>query len=113
METDAADATQARYTLAPFGYGDLVSQRRSNATSFYHSDMLGTTRALTAADQSLTDTYAYTAFGSRVASSESTANPYRYVGKLGYYQEAALDGCYLRRRYYTPGTGRFVSRDPV
>jgi RHS repeat-associated protein len=73
--------------------------------------MLGTARALTAADEAVTDTYAYTAFGSRVASSESTANPYRYVGKLGYYAEAALDGYYLRRRYYQPGTGRFVSRD--
>ena len=31
-ETDGSNATVARYTLAPFGYGDLVAQRRSAAS---------------------------------------------------------------------------------
>jgi len=75
LETDAGDTTVARYTLAPFGYGDLLSQRRSNASSFYHFDAIGSTRALTAADQSTTDTYLYEAFGTLRTSSGTTTNP--------------------------------------
>jgi hypothetical protein len=33
--------TQAEYTLQPMTYGNLLSQRRSNASSFYHFDALG------------------------------------------------------------------------
>ena len=54
LDTDAADATVARYTLAPFGYGDLVSQRRSNASALYHFDALGSTRALTDSSEAFT-----------------------------------------------------------
>jgi RHS repeat-associated protein len=113
MDLDGSDATVARYTQAPFGYGDLLSQRRSNATSFYHFDALGSTRALTESDEDISDTYLYDAWGVLKASTGSTINPYRYVGKLGYLREAALDGYLLRRRYYREGMGRFVSVDPA
>jgi RHS repeat-associated protein len=113
MDLDGSDATVARYTLAPFGYGDLLSQRRGNATSFYHFDALGSTRALTESDEDISDTYLYDAWGVLKASTGSTTNPYRYVGKLGYLSEAALDGYLLRRRYYRQAGGRFVSVDPL
>ena len=51
----------------------------------------------------------YYAFGESLTSSGSTVNNFRYVGNLGYYNEAALALQYLRARYYQPGTGRFVS----
>jgi len=43
LETDSGNSTVAAYTLAPQGYGALVSQRRSGATSFHHYDALGST----------------------------------------------------------------------
>jgi len=113
MELNAAGATAARYTLAPFGYGDLVSQRRSGVSSFYHFDALGTTRRVTAADESTQLTYVRDAFGSGIASTGTTTNRFRYLGKLGYVQEDTLAGALLRRRYYQYEIGRFVSRDPV
>ncbi|MBM3500427.1 MAG: hypothetical protein FJX74_17355, partial [Armatimonadetes bacterium] len=82
LETNGNGVTQARYTLAPFGYGDLVSMRRASTTSFYHSDALGSTRALTDGDEAVTDTYLYSAFGNLLASTGSTENPYRYIGEL-------------------------------
>jgi len=109
LETNGNGVTQARYTLAPFGYGDLVSMRRASTTSFYHFDAIGSTRALTDGDEAVTDTYLYDAFGSLLASAGSTGNPYRYVGRLGYQQETGLTGYYLRRRYYQPGAGRLVT----
>jgi len=45
------------------GYGDLVSQRRSNASTFYHFDAIGSTRFLTAEDESVPISYVYDAFG--------------------------------------------------
>ncbi|MBM3472907.1 MAG: hypothetical protein FJX75_06535 [Armatimonadetes bacterium] len=112
---DQADDTQARYTLAPFGYGDLVSQRRGDDSHFFHFDAIGTTRALTDASQDVTDSYLHRAFGTYVNAVGDTLNYFRYIGQLGYYQDYAVPdgGFYLRRRYYAAGLGRFLSRDPV
>jgi RHS repeat-associated protein len=112
-ETDGSNATVVRYTLAPFGFGDLVAQRRSAATHWYHFDALGSTRALTDSGAAVTDTALYQAFGTPVASSGSTVNPHSWVGRLGYATEARLSGYLLRRRHYSDGVGRFLSRDPM
>jgi RHS repeat-associated protein len=112
-------------------YGDdLISQTllagdQISATSIYHYDGLGTTRALSAynVDASgtpqaghgaITDRYAYTAFGesdpagSSGNTSGNTDNNYRYTGEqldpnLGFY--------YLRARYMDARVGRFVGMD--
>jgi len=63
LKTDAGGTTTARYTLAPFGYGDLVSQRRPGASSWYHYVALGSTRALTDSGGNVTDTAVYQAVG--------------------------------------------------
>ncbi len=113
LETDVSNNTQVTYTQTPAVYGNLVSQRRSTTTKYYHFDALGSTLALTGSDESVTDTYKYYAFGKSLTSTGSTTNPFQYVGNLGYYNEAALALQYLRARYYQPATGRFVSLDPV
>ena len=110
LETDAQNATVAAYSLSTDVYGDLVSQRRSGASSFYHFDALGSTDRLTGADGSVTDSYVYYAFGQERASSGTTTNPYRYVGGLGYYRNGT-DLLYLSARYYLAALGRFFSRD--
>jgi len=53
LETDVSNNTQVTYTQTPAGYGDLVSQRRSTTTSFYHHDALGSTLALTGSDETV------------------------------------------------------------
>lgn len=112
-------------------YGDdLISQTllagdQISATSIYHYDGLGTTRALSAykldangapiaGHGAITDRYAYTAFGetdpagSSGNTSGSTDNNYRYTGEqldpnLGFY--------YLRARYMDARVGRFLGMD--
>jgi RHS repeat-associated protein len=113
LETNGNNVTQARYTLAPLGYGDLVSMRRDGATRFCHFDRAGSTRELTDATEAVTDTYLYDAWGDLVASNATALNPYQYIGKLGYTRESVYDGYYVRRRHYAPGIGRFLSRDPA
>ncbi len=43
LETDVSNNTQVTYIQTPTGYGDLVSQRRSTTTKYYHFDALGST----------------------------------------------------------------------
>jgi len=113
LETDGNGNTQVTYTQTPDIYGQIVSQRRSNTTTFYHHDALGSTLALTNSSETVTDSYRFYAFGGTLTNSGSTINPYQYVGNLGYYNEPALSLQYLRARYYQPSMGRFVSPDPI
>ena len=72
-------------------YGDdLISQERSGAASFYHTDGQLSTRQLTNASGQVTDRYTYDAFGVTLASTGTTANNYLYTGEqfdpnVGFY----------------------------
>ncbi|MBM3502178.1 MAG: hypothetical protein FJX74_26300, partial [Armatimonadetes bacterium] len=41
MELNKTGTTTVRYTQAPRGYGDVVSQRRSSASTYWHFDAIG------------------------------------------------------------------------
>ena len=112
MEKDDAGNTTAVYTNEPDEFGGLISQRRNGVTSHYHYDGQHSTRMLTDDSQAVTDTYTYTAFGESVATTGSTANPFRYVGEFGYYFDGESDSYQVRRRGYEPATARWQSYDP-
>ena len=112
LETDAGGTTQAQFTLNLGTYGDLISQRRSSTSRWYHFDALGSTDRLTGADGTATDTYTYKAFGPLAASTGSSTNPFRYVGKLGYYDQGS-GPLYVRARWLRPTTGSWLSVDPT
>jgi RHS repeat-associated protein len=104
---------KAIYTLEPATYGNLISQRRGATTSFYLFDALGSTTQLANSIGAVTDSYLYDAFGNTLLASGTTSNPFRYVGKLGYYFDLDPSQYYLRARFYKPTNGRFVGRDPI
>lgn len=89
---------------------DLISQRQvvSGTVSYYGYDGHGSIRFLTDASGSVTDTYAYDAYGLLVAKTGSTPNNYLYCGEQW---DADLGLYYLRARYLNPNTGRFWSMD--
>jgi RHS repeat-associated protein len=113
LEKDNTGSTVVQYTLSNRRYGNLISQRRSGASSFYHFDGLGSTDRLTDVNQAVTDSYTYLAFGEEKASGGNTPNGYRYVGRSGYYRESIDNLLFLRARYYWPQLGRFVTVDPI
>jgi len=82
----------------------------SPVTSYYHADKLGTTRGMTTAPVSLTDTSVYTAFGELV---DGTNHRYGYVGSEGYQAHDEFPLLHVGARYYDPSTGRFAQRDPI
>ena len=52
----------------------------------------------------------YDAFGVEQNKDKNDTNPFRYCGE---YYDAETDSIYLRARYYSPTTGRFISEDPI
>src|SRR3990172_2030038 len=116
-ETDEDNELQAVYTNEPQEYGNLISQYRRGpmiwVPSYYHYDALGSTRSLTDESGDATDTYLQDAWGNQVAISGSTANPFRWVGQVGYYYDDLLATFYIRARVYDPTTGRWLSQDPL
>jgi len=77
--------------------------------SFYGYDGHGNARFLTNAAGTITDTYAFDAFGAQIASTGTTPNPYLYSGERF---DSALNLYQLRARYYNMLTGRFETMDP-
>jgi RHS repeat-associated protein len=110
---DLITEAQGANILAYYTQGQgLLSQRRNNASYFYHYDGLGSTKALTDANQNVQNTTKYDAWGNILQSSGNITNPYLYVGELGYYGDGDAGMYLLTQRWYNPLIGRFVVRDP-
>ena len=67
---------------------------------------------MTSSSGSVTDTYAYDAFGAIRTQTGASAQPFRFTGEQ---QDPDVNRqlYYLRARYYDPALGRFWSRDPL
>ncbi len=66
---------------------------------------LGSSLFLTDANGVQTDKYVYNAWGKVVSSSGTTANPFRYVGRLGYYPDVGTGLYWVGTRFYTQYAG--------
>jgi RHS repeat-associated protein len=106
---EVTGTTQRTYT-----YGrQRISQNQliNNAwtPSFYGYDGGGTVRLLTDSTGTVTDTYDYDAWGNEVDTTGSTPNVCMYRGEQ---YDSDLGLYYLRARYFSPLTGRFLTKDP-
>ena len=87
----------------------LISQISGSDRQIIHADGLGSSRAMTGADEAVDGSTVYDAFGSQAFAIQG--NPqFGYAGQYRYYTDQS-GMMYLKARYYNPGTGRFVSRD--
>jgi RHS repeat-associated protein len=93
----------------------LVARRQisGNVLSVYHAGPQAEIRNLTNSSGTVTDTYWFSAYGKTIASSGTTTNPYRYGGKVGYYNDGGSHSYLATRRWYNPEVGRWLSRDPI
>jgi RHS repeat-associated protein len=79
---------------------------------YYHYDGIGSTVAITDANENIVNSYAYGIFGQILDSNETISNPFKYVGAFGVMDEG--NGTYyMTFRYYDPHVGRFISKDPI
>jgi len=115
LNSEGNFTTLNKYVWEGNGYYDpLVYSLIGGAWRYHMYDGVGSTRQLMlhASPYTVTDTYSYEAFGNLLSSTGSTANPYRYVGSLGYYQ-TGNDLMHLGARYYMPEVGRLCQADPA
>ncbi|MFO0976502.1 MAG: hypothetical protein U0996_08900 [Planctomycetaceae bacterium] len=109
MELDETDNVKAVYTNEARQYGGVLCQRRGNTSHYHHHDALGSTRFLTDSSGNVTDTYLNDAWGNSVASTGTTVNPFKWVGRYGYYTDNSTGQVYVRARMYQPIVARWCS----
>ena len=107
-ELDENNNVKAEYHNEPQPYGGVLSQRRGTTTHYHHHDALGSTRFLTDSSGNVTDAYLHDAWGNLVASTGTTVNPFKWVGKYGYYTDNSTAQVYVRAMMYQPSTGTLV-----
>ena len=91
------------------GINLILSQSGAN-TDWYLYNAHGDVVQLTGGDGTVTRSYRYDAFGNEQEPDPADTNPFRYTGE---YYDAETGTYYLRARYYSPGIGRFITRDTV
>ena len=92
-----------------WGLGLAFAVDTSGNPIVYHTDGLGSVRALTDGSGNVVQTYQYDEYGNVVSSSGSITQSFQYVGE----QRDETGLVYLRARMYDPVGGRFLGRDPV
>ncbi len=110
-ELDSAGNLQATHTNEPHQHGGVLSQRLGTTTHYHHHDALGSTRFLTDSSGNVTDTYLHDAWGNSVATTGTAVNPFKWVGKYGYYTDHGTGQVYVRARMYQPTVARWCSVD--
>ncbi len=101
-------ANSTAFTIVPNAAGPL-SQVRSGQGYYYHQDGIGSVIAVSDANGTIVNSYAYTAYGEIVAAVEAVPNRQSFAGG-----RSQVDGSFhLRARVYLPMSGRFASQDPL
>jgi RHS repeat-associated protein len=113
LASNRIDASILSDGAADYTYGrGLIGEKRSSTDKFYHTDLLGTARAISNSSGTKTDSLDTDGFGLTVTSSGTTPTPFGFASRYR-YQEDSTGLMRLGHRYYDASTGRFLSRDPI
>ena len=114
LADDSIDANVLADGQASYQYGaGLVSEVRGGVSRAYHADALGTTRAMSGAGGTTTDTLETDAFGNTTSATGTTPSPFGFAGQHGYQTDNDSGLMRLGYRFYDASVGRFISRDPI
>src|SRR5437588_4048062 len=100
----------ANYIYGPTGILEQVPTSGPSQAYYYHTDQLGSVRAITDQSGNRPATYSYDAYGVPTAATGGLTNSFRYAGE---YTDTESGLLYLRARYYDPVTQQFLTRDPI
>ncbi len=106
LEKGSTGAAQVRYVPG-------IARIASGTAGYYLEDRLGSVVGLADGGGNVTGTFRYDAWGNLLQQQGATNPAYQWVGELGYYLNSDADLYLLGHRYYAPGTGRFLTRDPI
>jgi RHS repeat-associated protein len=111
------DATGTPTAINTFGPNGLLSRRTGgvNGTSvFYTFDPQGSVSQRFDRTGTLLSSDEYDAWGALLGSTQTGARDvFGYGAQSGYYTDSETGLALLTNRYYDPGTGRFLTRDPI
>jgi RHS repeat-associated protein len=112
---DGSNKDQRYYVHLPNGTILYSVEAADSSRRFFHFDEVGSTTFLTNDSGAVTDSYGVTPYGESVTpgASNSTANPFTWLGAYGVMQEGATSLYYMRARWYDSSPARFLSPDPV
>lgn len=108
-EADGSGNVLAKYAHST-EVDEPLSMLRGTVNSYYLNDGIGSITSLSNQTAALSVTYTFDSFGKLTAATGTITNPFRYTGRE-FDTETGI--YYYRARYFDPGTGRFVSEDPV
>ncbi len=112
IERDAANNDLRYFIHTPAGELLYSIDAVSNARNFYHFDEMGNNIAVTDDSGAVIGSYAYSPYGTVIASTGTIDNPFTWQGESGVMDES--NGLYyMRARYYDSNIGRFISSDQV
>jgi len=97
--------SKANGTTIAYTYGNALL---SDGEHSFLADALGSTRGLADNTETLTDSYDYTSHGELASHNGTSENSFLFTGEQ---LDKETGNCYLRARYYSPATTRFLSRD--
>ncbi|MGN6815420.1 MAG: 6-bladed beta-propeller, partial [Solirubrobacterales bacterium] len=100
---------EASYVYGPGGL-PIEQINAKEEPTYLHHDQLGSTRLITGSGGATSATASYTPYGGLEAKTGTATSP---LGFAGQYTDAETGLQYLRARFYDPGTGQFLSRDPL
>lgn len=98
---------EASYIYGPAGR--VVAQVKGNAVEYLHQDQLGSTRGITSSTGEVLATFNYAAYGRVTKTGSGTTS----IGFAGQHTDSSTGLVYMRARHYDPGTGQFMTRDPL
>jgi RHS repeat-associated protein len=105
------EVTGSTSTNYIYGVGGAPLEQISGSTTYWlHHDQQGSTRLITGTSGTSVATFTFDSYGNVTASTGSVTSPLMFTGQ---YKDAESSLYYLRARYYDPGTGQFISRDPA
>ncbi|MCK9385938.1 MAG: DUF6531 domain-containing protein [Nevskia sp.] len=113
---DGSDAIQetsgttTRTSLTGQNIDERFARDDASGRTYFLSDAIGSTIALTDATANIQQRYDYEPYGEvKATGTTGLTNPYQYTGR-----ENDGNGLYYyRARYYDPATKRFISEDPL
>lgn len=109
--------------LSGLGVHGQQTVGESGAQTYLHGDLIDSTMLTTDGAGQAVNTLAYTAFGEPIGNPALMGTRYQYGGGYGYESDLlVLEGAsgtapitlqHVGARWYQPGIGRFVQRDPL
>jgi RHS repeat-associated protein len=106
-DLDSSSSVVTSYLNGPGIDNHLRQTNNSTGVSYFLTDHLGSTSALTDGSGNLLEQISYGSFGNHVGSSRTR---YTYTGRE---RDPDTGLMYNRARFYDPQIGRFISEDPI